>query len=327
MHKNKKVLIPPSPEERDILKTTSTNKNSGYLGEKPKIEDSTSLNSGLDDKKDSKDFDEDDLTSLVEGTSTRPNQLHIGYYAYVKKPDMKRFTTSLCSARFEAKETSFYAIKKYKEGFLYEIHEGGNGIGCISSVIKLLKKGEKACINTASGTTVVEDRSPDGLYMTLITEEDDFVSDSPGIEFKDKMAKAFKKGVGIFIAGIVVALIGLLSLMAASTFKYVVYNTEKVTKVPAVMQTPISQIKEIKALQGDRSKYVDQIIFEAGKWEVKTKDVEKNEESDSNNKIPLPPGVEGAEAEEMNKDIMDVYNQSSSGDADTKDLNDMAKGG
>lgn len=251
--------------------------------------------------------------------SARPNQLHIGYYfSKIKKKDMEQYLVGLCRNRFDSLDSCYISMKPYRSGYLYEIHEGGEGKGCLGSVIKILEKGEVAHITTTAGTTAVEDVGVDGVISYILGLQDE-QEDSKGVAFNGKMTRVRKKGAGFFVFGLVFVLVGLASLSSSAYFKYIVVDKEKsLLKSTFKKVLPTTQLKELKKYEWSQSKYVTQMSYKGGKWDMKIEEIKTS--------LPLPPDANG-EGEEINKDLTQQFDDLSlSEDRELVNLKDMAKG-
>lgn len=160
-----------------------------------------------------------------EPKASLPRLIMIGYMKNIKKDALITWLESTAEKYFDAPRSGRYYITKYKKGLAYELHEGGTCGAYLPSIIKHFRKSDdnrSVVIPTSTlNIEVTERESRLNSYRLL---EDDDSEPSPEIKPSSIMTPIFKAGTGIFVFGLLVACLGVISLFGAVVFKYIVYN-------------------------------------------------------------------------------------------------------
>lgn len=200
-----------------------------------------------------------------------PAKVIFGYYAHIKKKDLLNYLDAKAKSSL-AFEDSYYNVTPYKDGFLWELHEGGSGKGALSSVKAKLGAGdEPIVIRTSIGGIRVSKNTTKGTIDCYNLSEDDSSSASNGIHFKDSMSPIVSKGYGTFIAGLILFSLSVLSLFLSALFKFVIFN-QSVDAEPhkSKYSMPMSAYDRIVNVGEDDDRiYIHNFYFDRGQWKIK----------------------------------------------------------
>jgi hypothetical protein len=204
-----------------------------------------------------------------EGFSA-PNQILVGFYSNVKRKDVERFIRSRAESKMSLK-TAWYSIIKYDDGFAWELHDGGSGRGALKSIAQLLETNTHVIIKLSNETIKVTRRTNhSGLVSFRIPDSEDS-EESSEIVYADKMKPVIKRGLGLFVTGIVFAFLGITSIFLASLFKFVLLaENEPYQHAKQITELPIYQIDRLEQVIALEGVFIQSLSFNNGKWQVNT---------------------------------------------------------
>ncbi|MFS1427897.1 hypothetical protein LMH73_012255 [Vibrio splendidus] len=206
---------------------------------------------------------------------SEPLNLYIGYYANVKPKELREFMFNYATSHVTPIENAYYNIQPYMDGYLWEIHEGGSGKGCLKSIKSILDHADKVTIIRDNFSIVVV-RDEDKVSTSKITSSNlKYHSANDDVEFADSMKTFVSEGFGFFVSSLLVLAVS--SVILGSAF--VNRNTER-TRITnehlydQIIDLPIAQIGKIKSHLGSEETgiYVQDLKYSRGKkqWIVKT---------------------------------------------------------
>lgn len=216
------------------------------------------------------------VNEMKEEKVSLPSNIQIDFASVSTAKDLTKYLTTLSEHHFEAPKTAEFKAIKYDDGFMYEIHENGNGYGYLSSVLKTLESGRDAVIQLDNNRKVRI--SKDGKNIkTLQLSESDESKLTVGLERKDKLSPVFTPSVGFFFFGFSLTIIGLIAVLLGLTFKYVILNKDQNIEYPLTnYKTPLEASKSEKMRVNVKVERITQMIYSEVKgWEYITVKKEK----------------------------------------------------
>lgn len=232
--------------------------------------------------------------ATVTGDKSRPRQLFIGYYAHIKRKDLLQFLRAYALSHCEAPKVARYQIRKYEQGFVYELHDGGSAGGVLSSVIKALETERSVLIDTA-GRKVMVVRDQNGITSFLLNE-DDATTPTPSVTYRDPMKQLTRVGLGLFVMGVVTFILGFSVFTTGAITKQVaVEGARRPNFKVAEKEIPADGLKQLAKHPATPGFYIGKIAYENGTWQVSRK---------PEGQLPPPP-PEAMQATEEMRDMLD----------------------
>jgi hypothetical protein len=210
------------------------------------------------------------VDQMKEERVNRPSNIQIDFASVATSKDLIKYLITLSEQHFDAPKTATYKAIKYNDGFMYEIHENGNGYGYLSSVLKLLESNKDAVILLDNDRRVKISR--DGKHIkTIHMNESDMTEPSEELERKDKLSPVFTPSVGFFFFGFSLTIVGVIAVLLGLTFKYLIINQEQVMEYPiADYKTPMEASLDPKMRVNNKSERVTQMKYSESKgWYYK----------------------------------------------------------
>jgi len=238
-----------------VNRESVTNEDPDTFEEGAIVEGAVDLDA-LDGKKDGK-------VEVCQGRSI-PIRVVIGFLEDVQARDAEAYATGFIARHFEAHDRCYWVTKKLGNGYLYEIHEGGDGYAFLPDIIKALETTNSVYIPTSSRYVKIERR--DGKIVSLLMPEGHDAEITAGIKCTEKMTPyvGYAKhwlfiGLAIFVLGVATAGVG-----------GFVNNMTLITQVNPANQKQVT-LKELpteqwKSLHVPQGKYMAALRFENGRW-------------------------------------------------------------
>lgn len=199
-----------------------------------------------------------------------PNQMMIGFYSNVKKKDVERFIRSRAESKMSLK-TAWYNIVKYDDGFAWELHDGGSGKSVLKSVISILEYEPQVVIRLSSETIKITKRTNHSGLVAFRIPDSEEVQETAGVQYSETMKPVLKSGLGLFVTGLVFAVLGILSVFLASMFKFVILNeNEPYQHAKQITDLPISQIDKLQEVVKIEGIFIQSVNYSNGKWQINT---------------------------------------------------------
>jgi hypothetical protein len=230
-----------------------------------------SQNSTLMDK-DALDAGEKIVRDLKEDVVSLPSNIQIDFAAVRKEKDLITYLSTFAEQHFSAPKTAQFIAIKYEDGFLYEMHENGDGYGYLSSVLKILESGEDAILVLDDNRRVRV--SKEGTRIKTITMgEDDQTDPSSSLVKKDKLSLIFKPSLFFFLFGLTLTIIGIISLFVALSFKYIVVDQSQIIQYPlSTIDSPLTASKS-KEMRVNRTERITKMEYTENKgWKYSKED-------------------------------------------------------
>ena len=203
-----------------------------------------------------------------------PSNIFIGFLSDGKKKDALAYVKSIIVRNIDA-ETAFYQFIPWRGGFLYEIHEGGEGTGTLNSILKYWDENNQNEVILPTGNPERNLKVIQGInsVSSLLLPEGDDSGLTEEMYFLDKMKPAFSDGVdftkwlfGYMIVGVVCAIgFTTANVLIGQDFAYVppMVNSKSL---------PDTQIRSISAYSRVERSYAHQVSFDGKKWKFERRD-------------------------------------------------------
>ncbi|MGD1524474.1 hypothetical protein [Vibrio owensii] len=213
----------------------------------------------------------DGLENHGDVPSSMPQQIMYGYYAHIKKKDLINYLDAKAKKSLAA-DCSFYNVVPYKDGFLWELHEGGSGKGALHSLKAKLGAGdEPITIKSASGGVRVTKNNIKATVDCFKLSDEDDLTQTSGISFRDNMTPVVNKGFGLFVTGTILFSLSVLSFFLAALFKFVLFNNHEMAEVHRTKITmPITAYERLLNVgKNDDRIYARNLYLERKEWKIK----------------------------------------------------------
>ena len=205
-----------------------------------------------------------------------PSQILIGYLPNSSKSDAEQYAKNVARSYLDV-SNSWLNVTNYRGGFTYELHEGGEGLAYMPSILNQFNSlgvaDLKLYIATSLRTVEVSQDDHEGL-SALVLPGDDRRETSVGIEAAGPMirvessAKSWIK-FGAIALGIS-AILGGLGL--AANLKVVASEPNpSAPKVPLATALPSEQWEQLKA-KAMISDHILALRYSEGKWRIDAAD-------------------------------------------------------
>lgn len=187
-----------------------------------------SLNKGnevdaAEDLLDASDLSEELVASI-------PMDVHIGFYSNITKKQVKKHVIAYAEKNFSSLNDVTYQIVPHEDGFLFELQQGGEGLGYISDY--LANGYDDALIITSSNVYRASQSVHGGIRLVKLTDEDvREVTKNPEafdtLEGKDALKSLRTTGFGFFVFSSILLVASVLSVGISSGVKYLVLDEEE----------------------------------------------------------------------------------------------------
>lgn len=138
-----------------------------------------------------------------------PIRLIIGFLPGIETKDARAFAQGYIERHMQAIDVASWYVQRYKDGTLYEIHEGGEGRAYLPSILKLLESTPKVLIPISGRMVSVEKGADDQISSLLMPES--FVGEATeGVKPGPRMHPALGDARGWIFTGGTFFAIGLL---------------------------------------------------------------------------------------------------------------------
>lgn len=219
----------------------------------------------------------DEVESSVKKVKDRkfslPKQMMVGFYANIKKSDLKNYLRAKASNHM-IPENTYFGIKKYQNGYLWELHEGGSGKGILSSLAEVLKTKDDVIIETSDKNVRVLKKSVGDGISSFSLNNDDVTTPTNGIEFKDKLTPVKNTGFGFFVISSMFGTLGVLSALGVLVYTTVLFDRPEPLKfVIEDDELPVSQMDAINWVLEDPNSYLYKLTYKKGSgWSMDKKE-------------------------------------------------------
>lgn len=217
------------------------------------------------------------------GDPGKPVFLIIQSYKNISKKQLEKYLYGIAEKNVQSLRGCHYQIIKHDDGFLAEIHDGGNGYGVLQSVMRHLEDHNEAVIETSSDRKirVVKKVNGSGVsYNSFSLNEDDKAEVTESIAYVDKLNPLITPGYGFWRFSVALAALGVATLFMGAIFKYVVYDTTNETSfISSGKVVPLKQLNELMIAKPHEGNYISALRYkQATGWSREEKPLEKSPE-------------------------------------------------
>lgn len=170
-----------------------------------------------------------------------------------------------------AVDISWYAVAPFSGGYLYEVHQGGNGVSYLPEVLEVLNANTTAgVVRIPSGNRVMQVSMREGSPVPLLLSETDsrqYLSHPENLPLPSgKMKEAVKSGLMWVYAGVLGMSVGTVLLFGSIGYYFMSSSNEVLSKQTPPEQMPHRQWETVRRLRTDQ--YVSRLKFENNRWSV-----------------------------------------------------------
>lgn len=259
---------------------------------RPKAQPSADANRtlGADSEKGDKVVSDDKKSIIVKRASDKkkkfaelPIRVFIGFLPEVTERDARDYALGIAERNCDQLSLAFFDAFKCKNGYAYEVQEGGSGRALLPSIIEYFeslgpyskaKASEAVYIRTATRTVQVE-RTHEGLQAFLLPESSTEAA-TDWLEGSSKMTPAVHTLMGVLVFGAAVFITGFLGMSVALYSRIQPYEA---APAPSVLKatdsynnSPLSRWTSLQGVGG--SEYIKALRYRNGKWELERGTVE-----------------------------------------------------
>jgi len=235
------------------------------------------------------------------GRGNPPIQVIIGWIAESNRKDVIEHARGFAADHIETLASAWISVSPFRDGHIFEVHEGGSGLSYMPDVIEQLTRDPDQVVWVPSGTVlnrVLTIRiAEDHVFSTILTEAESALVRSSGqepLQRTGRMVRLVPKGTGALATGIALAAVGALTLMGAGYYSSLINQQPLPSRTFNPENMPHNQI--IRLSEGIREdRWVSRIVFEDGQWRADFETVQE---------VVLPVDDAGAQAV-----IDDLYNE------------------
>lgn len=171
---------------------------------------------------------DDNAEEFVDDFDSQPMAIksRIGFYeAGIKKKEVLQAILNIAQNDFGTKKGVYYNVIKHQGGYLYEVHHGCE-FGVLKDVIAKAST-QDLILETNDAFFKVYVKSNGHISTLKLRSGDTNVNNFEKLVPKDKLTPLETSGYGIFVFGIVIAVLGILSLSVSSLVKHVFIGQEQ----------------------------------------------------------------------------------------------------
>lgn len=207
---------------------------------------------------------------------TPPNRIVIDFLEGVtNRADAIAYARGFITSHFEVPEQSGYYVQPLKDGYAYEVHEGGSRKAFLPSILRVLESTPDATVSVRSGTRVLQvSKSARGSFNSVLLPEElsSYLENvvEPDVKAPNLTPFQMDNVVWLFVGGgmaLFGAVVFILSLaffaLDPSQLKLPTLNVTETDKLPlAQWQRMVQQL--------DGNNYISAMRFENGAWRFET---------------------------------------------------------
>ena len=204
-----------------------------------------------------------------------PIRVLIGFLANSTERDALEYTLGLVHKHFTQIGISHYEVFPYKDGFVYEAHEGGTGKAYTPSIINLFEatgpynasSPALAVIATSSRMVQVQ-RTREGLEAVWLPDGAN-VQHTEGLEPTEDMRPVINKRTGFLVVGATLFLTGFIAMILSGLlFRFQPYEVPKSTEAEiSYANLPIGQYKQVISNFSSSSQRIVKVEYKNKQWQ------------------------------------------------------------
>lgn len=198
-----------------------------------------------------------------------PLTLVIGFQSGVGQKDVVAYAKGWADRYFQAKERSWWAVRKWRDGFFYELHEGGPGRSYLPDVVARLDADPDAELHIPVGERLfVVSAKPKPVGLLLTEAESDRVRPTAQMaEAGPGMRPLNDSGLGVLMLGASIAFAGSVAAGVGGYLAAMAYWYDPPAAAMPVADLPHKQWAFANTPPtGDD--YVAALRYDGGKWSL-----------------------------------------------------------
>jgi hypothetical protein len=198
-----------------------------------------------------------------------PINAHMGWTEGLEnKNDAIELAKGYITRRFNAVESSWYSVAPLLEGYLWEVHEGGQGKGYIEGVMDALAENPGATIWFPSGTRAFQFMMRDGKPFGVLLPQDESEvvkrGDVAPILPRTRMKRAVNRGTGVMVAGATLFGASVVSMVASIVFYSFIGVAPPTYKEVSLPTLPHAQWRLVGNVPA--TEIISKLEFKDGRW-------------------------------------------------------------
>jgi hypothetical protein len=207
------------------------------------------------------------------GTETLPIRVIIGYFSDISEKDAKEYAQGIADKHCDQNSLVHYGAYQYRDGYVYEVHEGGSGRAFSPEILKHFESrgpllpGEFRAVIVKTATRIVEvQQTRDGIAAIFLPESSNAEQASWLVPTK-RMTPAMNRRTTFFKASAVVFATGIFGLIATGLLfrlQPIDFSAGPKPLVISASQLPRSQWSQL--LNTPEGFYVRTLRFQDNKW-------------------------------------------------------------
>ena len=222
-----------------------------------------------------------------------PNKIVIDFLEGVNaRADAIASARGFISSHFDVPEESGYYVMPYKDGFAFEVQEGGSRHAYLPSILRTIEESPNATVSVRSGSRVLQvSKGQRGAFNSVLLPEElssylenviEAQENAPALtSYQFNNVVWLLWGLGMVGVGV------LLFIFTLGFFMLSPKAPKAMVSATSIEQLPISQWKRmVDKLNG--TNYVSQMKYENGQWTFEL----KNNEGDAPSSVPAPKATE-----------------------------------
>ena len=223
-----------------------------------------------------------------------PNRIVIDFLEGVtNKSDAIAYARGFITSHFEVPDQSGYYVMQMKDGYAYEVHEGGSRKAYLPAIMKVLADAPDATVSVRSGSRVLQvSKGPRGNFNSVLLPEElsSYLENVIEPDPKSPSLTPFQMDniVWLFV-GSSLAVLGVLVFILSLGFFALDPSISKPPKLNVTdsKQLPLAQWENMMS-QLTGNNYITAMRFQGGQWSFETRNNNDAGPSANNDQAPTP---------------------------------------
>lgn len=212
-----------------------------------------------------------------------PSVAHIAWEPIRQVRDAQAAARAFALRKFGPNDRAWYATRKFADGHLWEVHQGGAGLSYLPGIVEGLSGGDQGKVWIPSEGRAIEIVVRNGRPIcALLTESRSaavFESGAPPVPASGRMNRVIKSGMPAVYAGSAALLGAVMVLGASSLFWLYAANVVSINPPVANEQLPHRQWSLVREA-GD-TRWVQRLEYANGRWNVLWRDAPRRAASET----------------------------------------------
>ncbi|MDU8351330.1 hypothetical protein RYA05_05375 [Pseudomonas syringae pv. actinidiae] len=241
-----------------------------------------------------------------KGDPGKPMLLMIESYQGMNKKQMLNYIYGLAEKHSQSLRGCYYQIVKFGDGYIAELHDGGNGFGILQSMLQYLEDHEEAIVETAErNVRIVKRKTSKGVSFKAYTlNEDDKSPPTDSIAYVDKLEPVITPGYGLWRFSVWFAAMGIVTMLSGAVFKYVVYDNSYQTNFSTSgKDVPLKQLNELIIAKPKDGNYISALKYANKSWSREEKQIPLPKPISDLPELKKPQAQNSADLDQQLKDL------------------------